>query len=1154
MKKWTWWVLGALLLLVAGCSDEAKEVPGGNGDELESGPVALVEKEMSAKVVGGSLEVYFPLSNNGDAVLDGSVDITCRHLGGEFSVSGSAEFELESGKNPDIAVHLDEAPPFETMSEQAEYVVEYKVKADGYQIKGTRSLFMLLDKSDLILMVPEKLYAGQKSLLKAFLIDPRTGAALSNKKIRLELIAADGTRTTMEETTDAKGAALFESDEDDPQDLTAKAAVIGGNGETVETNVAVVRESRLLLTSDKPMYQPGQTMHLRALGLDRFDLKPLSGEHVLFEVMDSKGNKVFKQEGASNEFGVAWAEFKLGAQVLMGPYTLRVTIGDVASEKTVSVDRYSLPKFKVAVDVDKSFYMPGQTVSGTVQADYFFGKPVEDGTVSIVPYKYEAEWVPMETIQGVTNDSGLYAFSFKLPNYLVGQPIEGGKAMVMVEFSVTDTASHEQKVAKNLIVTDKVMDVVAIPESGEVVPDVSNLFYLFVTDPNGNPVGATCKLTVNGAELDEEGDEVAVPTSGPAVVSLTPHQGTLDLVVVAKNDQGDSATATFNFSVGSAQAGILLRTDKALYKVGESMVISAFVANAYDTVFLDVVRKNQTVLTKSLEVVDGEAALTVDLDGALTEDLMVDAYILADNGQFIRDTRVVFVQPATDLDIAVKADKDEYLPGESAKIEFTVTDGDKKPVQSALGLQVVDEAVFALSEVKPGLLELYFRLEDELANPTYQIGKGLGLSLGGLMAAEANAEPGSEEDKAVQDTTAAAFAAMGGLTPGQQRISSWADALKGIPEVVNPFYDTRKAEVLDRLGLLLAVDQTDWYDACPILADYLSKPREWDFWGNPFTFTVAGDDWSCSVTMKSRGPDEMENSGDDWSTTFDLYALSGKGQWKGGGGWMEGDGDFANEPTAGAMDAGAVEEEPPAEPEPGEEGGGKASVKVRSWFPETLFVLPSLITGEDGKASVEFPLADSITEWRMTTLASSMAGHLGSRDDGIVVFQDFFVDIDFPKYLTQNDELKFPVAVYNYLPEQQTVSIEVTEDDWFDLLADPVQELTLEAGEVSVVFFPVKVTKVGWHSLLVYGLGAKEAKDAIKRTVEVKPDGKEIVDTTSARFKNDGKTTSTDQVQLVAEFPDNSIEGARFVVVKILPGLSTHIVEGMESMLQLPGG
>ncbi len=50
------------------------------------------------------------------------------------------------------------------------------------------------------------------------------------------------------------------------------------------------------------------------------------------------------------------------------------------------------------------------------------------------------------------------------------------------------------------------------------------------------------------------------------------------------------------------------------------------------------------------------------------------------------------------------------------------------------------------------------------------------------------------------------------------------------------------------------------------------------------------------------------------------------------------------------------------------------------------------------------------------------------------VFQDFFVDIDLPVNLTQNDEIAFPVAVYNYLKTPQTVKIELQKDGWFELL------------------------------------------------------------------------------------------------------------------------
>ena len=67
--------------------------------------------------------------------------------------------------------------------------------------------------------------------------------------------------------------------------------------------------------------------------------------------------------------------------------------------------------------------------------------------------------------------------------------------------------------------------------------------------------------------------------------------------------------------------------------------------------------------------------------------------------------------------------------------------------------------------------------------------------------------------------------------------------------------------------------------------------------------------------------------------------------------------------------------------------------------------------------------ADSITTWRLTASASSRGGALGGVTAPLRVFQDFFVDIDLPTALTQNDEVDFPVAVYNYLKNPQTVKL-----------------------------------------------------------------------------------------------------------------------------------
>ncbi|NIP86018.1 MAG: hypothetical protein GTO03_10825, partial [Planctomycetales bacterium] len=63
--------------------------------------------------------------------------------------------------------------------------------------------------------------------------------------------------------------------------------------------------------------------------------------------------------------------------------------------------------------------------------------------------------------------------------------------------------------------------------------------------------------------------------------------------------------------------------------------------------------------------------------------------------------------------------------------------------------------------------------------------------------------------------------------------------------------------------------------------------------------------------------------------------------------------------------------------------------RLRQFFPETLYWNPEVVTDESGFAQVEVPMADSITTWRLTALASSQDGRLGFTTRGLRVFQDF---------------------------------------------------------------------------------------------------------------------------------------------------------------------
>ncbi|MDQ3814430.1 MAG: hypothetical protein M3347_10820, partial [Armatimonadota bacterium] len=224
-------------------------------------------------------------------------------------------------------------------------------------------------------------------------------------------------------------------------------------------------------------------------------------------------------------------------------------------------------------------------------------------------------------------------------------------------------------------------------------------------------------------------------------------------------------------------------------------------------------------------------------------------------------------------------------------------------------------------------------------------------------------------------------------------------------------------------------------------------------------------------------------------------------------------------------------------------------VRVRQFFPETLFVNPNVLTDERGNAVVSLDMADSITSWRLTTLASSAQGGLGSTTSPLRVFQDFFVDIDLPVSLTQNDEVSIPVAVYNYLPQAQMVRLKLeTEDEsWFEMASGETAERTvdMDANQVGVVYYTLRVKEIGNHKLQVTARGAK-LSDAIARTIEVLPDGQEIWQTHNDRLQGDvGKTMM---------IPAGAIDGGSNILVRIYPGAFSQVVDGLDKILRMPFG
>ena len=152
-----------------------------------------------------------------------------------------------------------------------------------------------------------------------------------------------------------------------------------------EGDILVDQFARFLITTDKAIYQPGQLMHLRALVLTP-SKRALANHEIFFKICDPDGTTMYRTAVTSSRFGVATADWSIPENTRLGSYRVWVGIegGDDQTAQDVRISRYELPNFRVNVEPDRKFYLPGQNASVTVKAEYLFGQPVLPGKVRVV--------------------------------------------------------------------------------------------------------------------------------------------------------------------------------------------------------------------------------------------------------------------------------------------------------------------------------------------------------------------------------------------------------------------------------------------------------------------------------------------------------------------------------------------------------------------------------------------------------------------------------------------------------------------------------------------------------------------------------------------------------------------------------------------------
>jgi uncharacterized protein YfaS (alpha-2-macroglobulin family) len=368
-----------------------------------------------------------------------------------------------------------------------------------------------------------------------------------------------------EAQTDAQGLARFDlgplSQEYASVLLTAGR---GGSQAMVQSSAAGYTPEqgwRLLLTTDRPAYRPGQTAHWKLTARRHLGLayETPAGQVLVARFIDPRGELVREERVTLSEFGSADGRLELGAAWALGAY--QVEFRDAAGrgigyEALLRLEEYKLPEFEVAVRVAEEapgrprVHVLGDTVEASIEARTYFGAAVGGGAaelivrrvplgVSLLPqprwtwFAREMQtnwnsdrwaWRPEEEVLRrslVLDGEGRAKLSFETP------AADDQEWEYRIEVRVTDAARREVSGSGRVRVRRQAYAVVLESERSVVRPGQTARIEVRAEDANGQPAAVSGRLTLERARWVEVWrDPAGTPRSGSELSALrTPSGG-----------------------------------------------------------------------------------------------------------------------------------------------------------------------------------------------------------------------------------------------------------------------------------------------------------------------------------------------------------------------------------------------------------------------------------------------------------------------------------------------------------------------------------------------------------------------------------------------------------------------------------------------------
>ena len=508
--------------------------------------------------------------------------------------------------------------------------------------------------------------------------------------------------------------------------------------------------------TDRPVYRPGHTVHIKAVvRRDKDDALLLPEDKTLeLKVTNSDGKAVLTQTPAVGPHGTMTADLELAGDAGLGDYSVAVSRGGKSvGDGSFYVEEYKKPEYMVTVKPAVQRVLQGGGIQAVIEARYFFGEPVAGAKVKYVVHTAQHYWWDEDTEDegaGEAGGAGEGVEGGEAPDDTYGQTEqqehEGvldaqGRLTVTVptsidgkhedqdyriEARVTDAGNREVAGHVKVLATYGSFRVSVEPTSYVFSPGQAPKAKVRAVDYDGKPVRTAVHIAVNLESWDSVTHErketqalsrdAATGADGTVLVDL-PLAGSGDFEVSVTAGTPENRTVegrtwiwiwkgAGEWANPNVQAQIV--ADKKSYAVGD--VAHLLLMTGVKESWAVVTAEGETVQSRQVVHATGETvAFDVPITKLAQPNLVVSVVIVHENQLITAQKSLKVPTVERTLTVTATASKPRYLPGETGSFDVLAVDAAGKPVEADLSFGEVDEALYSVRpDESPDMVAFFY--------------------------------------------------------------------------------------------------------------------------------------------------------------------------------------------------------------------------------------------------------------------------------------------------------------------------------------------------------------------------------------------------------------------------------------------------------------